>query len=100
MCTEKRFTPVADIPAGLQRAWSSRKQFIDLVEQAAGVVAITLMPQLCYEKDVLWFIDSSVALIGLTRCANSGAELDKECAVILLLLSAVASGRLLGVCSV
>ena len=61
MCTEGRqFTPLADIPAGLQRAWSSRKQFIDLVEQAAEVVAITLKPQLCYEKDVLGL---SIALL-------------------------------------
>ena len=61
MCTEGRqFTPLADISAGLQRAWSSRKQFVDLVEQAAGVVAITLKPQLCYEKDVLGL---SIALL-------------------------------------
>ena len=61
MCTEGRqFTPVADIPANLQGAWSSRKQFIDLVEQAAEVVAITLKPQLCYKKDVLGL---SIALL-------------------------------------
>ena len=31
--------------------------------------------------------DSSVALVELTRCANSGAEMDEGCAVIRLLLA-------------
>ena len=75
MCTEGRqFTPLADIPAGLQRAWSSRKQFIDLVEQAAEVVAITLEPQLCYEKDVLGLSIALLLWLNLLGALTSGAE--------------------------
>ena len=36
------------------------------------------------KRDVLWLIDGSVAPLGFTGCANNGAELDKEGAIIRL----------------
>ena len=88
ICTgDERLALIADIPQTLQEAWSHRVQFIDLVEQSAVIMALTLCPGLFARSDILWFIDNSVALAGLAKGANGGLEMDKGCAVIHLLLA-------------
>ena len=87
-CTKDvRLALITEIPQALQGAWSHRVQFIDLVERSAVITALTLLPGMFAQSDILWFIDNSVALAGLARGANSGIKMDRGCAVFHLLLA-------------
>ena len=57
------------------------------------------MPQIFKGKDILWFINSSVALAGLTNGVNSGPEMDRGCAAIHLLLAQLQADAWGGLCS-
>ena len=84
---DQRKALVADVPEALCKRWSVRKQYIDLVEQSAVVMAIINRPEWFRGAEVIWFIDNSVALSGLVKGANQGVDMDKGCAVVHLALA-------------
>ena len=84
---DQRKALVAEVPEVLRTVWSVRKQYIDLVEQSAVVMAIINEPEWFRGAEAIWFMNNSVALSGLVKGANQGADMDRGCAVVHLALA-------------